>query len=136
MALVDHAERELRRAGLFDEDSDYEGALGEHVLALVKVFADQGHSGYSAGLAIQLFGKVARYETLTPLGNPTETGEYIVHAEDAWQSTRDGCVFSADQGKTWYHLDKYRTRLQRCLAWMRRHLNLPISNSLIRGRVV
>ena len=32
--LTDFAERELRLAGLFSKDSDYEGMLGDAVLAL------------------------------------------------------------------------------------------------------
>ncbi len=64
MGLVDHAEKELRRVGLFDKDSDYDGMLGEDVLELIKLFAGQGHSGMSAEMSIQLFEKLARYQEL------------------------------------------------------------------------
>ena len=47
--LVTYARDELQRAGLFDEDSDYGGMLGEGALELVKLFSTQGHSGMSAG---------------------------------------------------------------------------------------
>ena len=62
-----HAKSEMEIAGLFEKDSDYGGMLGDAVMKLVKVFADEGHSGFSAGMAISLFEKVARFEPLTPL---------------------------------------------------------------------
>jgi hypothetical protein len=45
----------LKNQGLFDEDSDYGGMLGEAVLELVKVFSKQGHSGFSAMLTKEMF---------------------------------------------------------------------------------
>lgn len=136
--LQEHAKAELQRAGLFDKDSDYNGMLGDAVMDLVKCFAEQGHSGYSASMTIHIFSKVAAYETLTPLENPSVTGEYVAHGVDVWQSTRDGALFSANQGRTWYHLDKYRKPWQRVLAWL--NWRLPewcptIPARFIRGRV-
>lgn len=72
--LVAHAKDELERAGLFREDSDYGGMLGDAVLKMVQQFADEGHSGFSAGMAVSLFERLARFEPLTPL-----TG-----ADDEW----------------------------------------------------
>ena len=65
--LVKHAEFELKKAGLFDKDSDYDGQLGEATLELIKVFADQGHSGMSANMVRELFRKLSSFEPLTPL---------------------------------------------------------------------
>jgi hypothetical protein len=48
----------LKNRGLFDEDSDYGGMMGEAVLELVKTFAEQGHSGFSAGMTRFLFNQV------------------------------------------------------------------------------
>lgn len=67
MSLVQHARTELEAAGLFDKDSDYGGMLAESVLALVRVFAGQGHSGASAAMVRSLFDKVASYEPICPL---------------------------------------------------------------------
>jgi hypothetical protein len=64
--LVEHAEKELRAAGLFDQDSDYSGMLGTWVLDLIKMFAEQGHSGSSAVMAAELFYRLSSYEVLTP----------------------------------------------------------------------
>lgn len=62
--LIKHAEKELTKAGLFDKDSDYSGMLGEGVLELITAFANQGHSGFSAGMTLELFTKLARFEEL------------------------------------------------------------------------
>lgn len=62
--LVTHAESELRRAGLFDADSDYDGAIGEAVMDLIRVFSAQGHSGASAEMVLAIFNKLARFEAL------------------------------------------------------------------------
>ena len=64
MTLTEFAEAELRRVGLFDEDSDYNGMLGEAVMELIRTFAKQGHSGCSAGITADLFNRVVRYKPL------------------------------------------------------------------------
>lgn len=77
--LTTFAEKELRLAGWLDEDSMYDGMIGEAVLSMIRQFADEGHSGMSAGIAISVFSKLARFEPLTPL-----TGE-----DDEWTEVYD-----------------------------------------------
>lgn len=105
--LVEHAKYELELAGLFDKDSDYDGMLGDAVLELVKVFAKQGHSGFSAHQTLQIFNQVANFKNLTPIGKSAD--EWIdqsnVSSEPMWQNKRRGSTFSRDGGKTWYDID-------------------------------
>lgn len=102
--LYQHAKTELESVGLLDQDSDYDGMLGEAVLALVEVFAQQGHSGASAGMTLALFSKVAAYEALSPItDNPDE---WYQHEEELWQNKRQGNAFSHDGGKHYYVLDE------------------------------
>lgn len=105
--LVKHAEAELKLAGLFDKDSDYDGMLGEAVLELVKVFAKQGHSGFSAMQTLKIFNQVASHKPLTPIG--TTPDEWIDHTgiseNPTWQNKRRSSTFSRDGGKTWYDID-------------------------------
>lgn len=102
--LVTHAERELQRAGLFDQDSDYGGMLGDAVLDMVKVFSEQGHSGFSAAMTIDILSRVLKYEVLTPItSNPDE---WMDVGNDMWQSRRQPNIFSTDSGQTWYNLDE------------------------------
>lgn len=107
--LTDHAECELRRAGLFDDDSDYNGMIGKAVMALIKVFAEQGHSGFSAPMVVQLFTKVANYDTLTPITSDPEEWTDIADmcdGEKLWQNKRCSRMFSNDGGKTWWDVDE------------------------------
>lgn len=69
---VSHAEEELRVAGLFDETSDYGGMLGVAVMGLIKVFAAQEHSGFSATKVARLFYEMAMLNHLTPLQESDE----------------------------------------------------------------
>lgn len=105
--LVRYAREELQRAGLFDEDGNYGGMLGEQTLRVVEVFAEAGHSGTSADVTIGLLEKLLRFEPLTPLTYAED--EWINVSEQSgtslWQNRRKSDVFSHDLGATWYCLD-------------------------------
>lgn len=105
--LVKHAKYELELAGLFDKDSDYNGMIGEAVLELVKAFAKQGHSGFSANWTLDIFDKVARFKPLTPIGKSKDEwlDQSEASGEPMWQNKRRGSTFSRDGGKTWYDID-------------------------------
>lgn len=66
--LHKHALAQLNGQGLLDADSDYDGFLGECALQLIKVFAAQGHSGYSAMATIELFTRLASFDSLEHTG--------------------------------------------------------------------
>ena len=113
MSLVEFAEKELRLAGMFDDDV-YEGMLANAVMDLIRVFSDQGHSGMSAEFTMQMFERVGRFKPLTPLtDNPDE---WIEVGPSLWQATRDSEAFSNDGGKT-YRLNSDHETLHRSLAW-------------------
>lgn len=103
MSLVDYARSELERAGLFDTDSDYDGMLGQAALAIVELFASQGHSGRSAVIVIELVNRLMRFEPLTPL--TYEPDEWNEVGTGLWQNRRKSTVFSTDGGATHYDLD-------------------------------
>ena len=115
MNLVDFAEKELERAGLFDSDqfdpegSDYNGGLGKCALELIKVLASQGHSGNSLEATVELFTKLAGRELLTPIHNPMVTGDWVDRTEmsgySLYQSTHNSSLFSDDGGLTWWDVD-------------------------------
>lgn len=110
-SLKEHAERELKAAGLYDSDSDYGGMIPDAVMELVETFSAQGHSGASASLVLAVFTKVAQYENLTPLTDNPE--DWYYHGPDVsgieggfWQNIRNGEAFSHDGGKTYYLLSE------------------------------
>lgn len=93
--LINYAYLELKRAGLFDKDSDYAGELGNAVMKLMKVFAEEGHSGFSAGMAISIFERLARFEPLTPLTG--EDDEWMEVGPGEFQNKRCSHVFKSEE---------------------------------------
>lgn len=55
MTTTDKNIRELQKAGLFDEDSDYGGKIGIWVRQLLWTFQKQEHSGASAETTATIF---------------------------------------------------------------------------------
>lgn len=76
--LRKHAERELALLG--GADCEMQQAIVASVLAMVDLFASQGHSGTSGAYAISCLEKVLRFEPITPL-----TG-----ADDEWREISPG----------------------------------------------
>lgn len=97
--LEKFAETELRRAGWFDDDGFYGDMMGHAVLKMVKLFADEGHSGMSAGLAVQLFEKVSMFQPLTPLTG--EDDEWTEVGPKVWQNNRCSTVFKKADGRAY-----------------------------------
>jgi len=91
-----YAERELRIAGLYDPDSDYDGALPESVLELLDVFARQGHSGAGAARVASLFSRLVRFEPLSPLTGDADEWEEV--DDGLWQNRRCARVFKTKDG--------------------------------------
>jgi hypothetical protein len=95
--LVKFAKAELRAAGLFDSDADFNGEIAPCVVAMMETFTAYGHSGGSAAQTLELFTKLANHKPLTPL-----TGE-----DDEWndpmgdgkmlQNKRCSTVFKDDE---------------------------------------
>lgn len=107
MNILENAEAELRRAGLFDADSDYNGNIGHAVMDLMRAFAGKGHSGGSAMLTLAVFNKLAKFKSLTPITNdPAEwTDVSAMSGAPMWQNARQSSCFSTDGGKTHYDID-------------------------------
>ena len=57
-----------------DEAKEMQKAINKDIMQIVQVFAEQGHSGFSASYAINLIKRLLNYEPISPL-----TG-----AEDEW----------------------------------------------------
>jgi len=90
-----HAMNEFRAAGWVDENDKYKDEMQEmicnHVLALLDVFADLGHSGSTAPYAINLFSKLAKFDPIVPLTG--EDWEWNEVAGGTHQNKRCSAVF-------------------------------------------
>jgi hypothetical protein len=94
--LLLHAREEMRRAGLYDTDADYGGALAPKIEELVESFSGQGHSGASAFVVIGLLKKLLSFEPLSPLTG--EDDEWTEVANGIWQNRRCGRIFKERDG--------------------------------------
>lgn len=107
--LEEYAEDELRRAGFYNPDSDYNGLLPRAVMSLIRAHTGQGHSGVSSDIVLSIFVKLAHWSPLSPLTNDPEEWMSVGHPEDPqgslWQSKRDPSCFSKDGGITYYSLE-------------------------------
>lgn len=117
MNTVDWAKEELDR--LIEEGSDgveMQKAINKNIMQIVKVFASQGHSGFTASYALNILKSLLAHKPITPLTG--EPDEWINH-DYCYQNKRcsavfkdnednstayyiDGKVFSDDGGETWY----------------------------------
>ena len=94
--LEEFAKDELTRAGYFDPDGFYGDMMGHAVMKMVKLFAEEGHSGMSARIALAAFEKVARFEPLLPLTGADD--EWNEVGPGVFQNKRCSHVFRDDTG--------------------------------------
>ena len=107
--LVKFAKAELRAAGLFDDDADYNGDIGASVCALMETFCAYGHSGGSAAITLSLFAKLADHKPISPLtGEDDEWREMPSEDRHAlFQNVRCSTVFKKEN-IAWDLADKQR----------------------------
>lgn len=98
MGLVEHAEKEL--ALLSDgEPCEMQAMMNRHILEMVKLFADFGHSGFSAGYTISVLERLLRFEPLKPLTG--EDDEWNEVGEGVFQNNRCSHVFREADGRAY-----------------------------------
>ena len=105
---INHAMTEFRAAGWIDDNGKYvdemQEAICNHVIKLLEVFSDEGHSGSSAPYAINMFEKPAKFEPLVPLtGEDWEWLDLTDYGADhmKYQNIRCSHVFKDVDGKAY-----------------------------------
>jgi hypothetical protein len=101
--LITHARNEFRAAKWINDNGEYcdemQGMICDHVLKLLEVFSNEGHSGSSAPYAVNVFQKLAMYEPLVPLtGEDWEWTLLDYGVDPKWQNKRCGRVFKDADG--------------------------------------
>jgi hypothetical protein len=106
MTLITHAEHELKAIGMLGSGDEMNEAMSADILELLRTFSEQGHSGFSASYAINLFEKLARFEPLGPLTGEDAEWHDVSEAsgEPMWQNKRCSHVFKAGDGRA-YDID-------------------------------
>ena len=112
-----HAMREFQIAGWCDEngvfDDEMQKMMCDGVLKLLDVFAEEGHSGFSASYAINLFKKVVNFEPITALTG--DDSEWVDHGytfqnkrmSSVFKDTKDGQAYWSDDRVFWdWHKDE------------------------------
>lgn len=90
-----HAELEFKALGYIPLSEEQEDGpnkwIQENVMELLKVFANQGHSGSSAPFCVDYFEKLAMHKPLTPLTG--EDWEWVEVGTNVFQNKRLSKVF-------------------------------------------
>ncbi len=118
MELYEYAVEELKRLRKDNEPDEMQDEIEKAILEVVKVFSEQGHSGFSANYCISILHRLLQYKNITPLTGEDDEWEEV--SNGVYQNKRrssvfkqadrfngqaydiEGRVFSNDGGKTWY----------------------------------
>lgn len=101
MSLYQHAVTELKAMGMLDSDDEMNTAMSANILELISVFAEQGHSGFSASYCIDKFTKLANYKPLSPLTGADDEWIDVSEYGDGrilYQNKRCSSVFKDENG--------------------------------------
>jgi hypothetical protein len=114
--LLAFAEQELAR--ISKDDDGMQEHINKHILAMVKVFCDEKHSGTTAHYTIKILDRLLRYLPITPIEDTPEDWNEV--GPGVYQHRRcsavfkdksvfdgkayilDAKVFSDDGGETWF----------------------------------
>lgn len=95
MTMLENYKNEIKKAGLYDKDSDYNGMVGEALERLVECHLKEGHSGFSQFHLVHLFHQLMTTNLLTPLQGTDD--EWVEVAEEngkpLYQNNRRSSVF-------------------------------------------
>lgn len=100
MNLTKYAEAELARIP-HDEDG-LQSLMDKNILEIVKIFGEQGHSGFSASYALSVLERLLRFKPILPLTG--EDDEWNEAGSGSLQNKRCFSVFKKSDG-TCYDID-------------------------------
>lgn len=105
MNMLEKYKNEIKKAGLYDRDSDHGGIIGEALERLVECHMKEGHSGFSHFHLVHLFHRLMTTNLLTPLQGTDD--EWVEVAEEngkpLFQNNRRSSVFKC--GDDIYDID-------------------------------
>lgn len=117
MSLLEHAKRELKLAGydisdkgceMHDDEESFKGyvnSCARNAYELIETLSKADHSGMSIGITLDIFNKLAKWKTLTPLtNNPDEWIQLSEWESVGYQSKRNPSCFTSDF-KTYHDID-------------------------------
>lgn len=101
--ILEHAKRELDLIGMTaDNEEEMNRMMREHILKMIQVFADEGHSGFSANYAVNILSKLLKFEPISPLtGDDSEWTELDYGSDMKYQNKRLSRVFKGADGRAY-----------------------------------
>lgn len=105
--------KELTMAGLKHDQPQTHLIL--EVMHVIKKHEDDNET-YSVWHCLDICKQLMYSTPITPIDNPSETGEYIAHSKTEWQSTRLGSLFTRDGGNSWYDISHASLKNRVCRA--------------------
>lgn len=107
MNLVEHVKYECDL--MEDRNEEPAKTMYDNIIKYAEMFAEEGHSGYSAEWALDFMHKVLSYKNFLPLtDNPAE---WTLVSDGMWQSTRSSDCFSNDAGQTHWSVNDISKRV-------------------------
>lgn len=106
--LLSHAQHELDLIGMVDngDENDMNTMMRRHILMMMEVFANEGHSGFSANYAANVLSKLMKFEPLSPLtGADDEWVEHDYGGGPSFQNKRKSSVFKDGKDGEAYDID-------------------------------
>ena len=99
--LIDFAKSELDLVGMTENSTEESNvAMRQHLLKMIEVFSNEGHSGFSANYAVAILQKLLRFEPLSPLTGRDSEWNLISDKEKLYQNKRCSHVFK-ENGKAY-----------------------------------
>ena len=121
VGLIEYAKSELSRIPK-DKDGMQE-LMNKDILEVIRIFSEQGHSGFSASYALSILDRLLRFKPISPLtGDDNEWGN--PYGEDGTRQNKrcssvfknadgschdiDAMVVSDNGGITWFSSGRFR----------------------------
>lgn len=124
MSLLDYAKSELDRIytpeALAEDNGDGPNKwIYDNILEIIKIFGEQGHSGFSASYLISSLEKLMRWEPLTPLTFEDDEWECVGDRGDfpQYQNKRLSSVFKDGKDGQSYYLYAIIMREENGSTW-------------------
>lgn len=119
MSLLEYAKSELDRIPK-DEDG-IQDLMNKDIISIVRMFSEQGHSGFSAGYVLSALERLLRFKPLSPLTGADEEWDDTGHGSlqnkrcssvfkkpDGTCHDIDAIVVSDNGGITWFTSGRFR----------------------------
>lgn len=94
MSLTKYAEAELAR--IPHDEEGLQSLMDKNILEIVKIFGEQGHSGFSASYALSVLERLLRFKPISPLTG--EDDEWYEAGSGSLQNKRCSSVFKRPDG--------------------------------------